>query len=94
MLFGIRIAGSSNDNTSSGPGIGFLVVLEPLDVLEASRAGPLDEYWTRRAVVKTRLGSPFSSAVTRNTPVICTLTGPAGVSSANGENAKSAACCT
>jgi hypothetical protein len=47
VLFGTRMAGSSNDNTSSGPGIGFLVVLEPLDVFEASRADPLAEYWTR-----------------------------------------------
>ncbi len=78
-LFGMRIGGSSNDSTSSGPGIGFVVVLLPELVETASRLGPLVEYLNWRVVENTSCGE-LCSVATRNQPDICTLTGPAEVS--------------
>ena len=54
-LFGTRIGGNSKDTTSSGAGIGFLVVLDPVAVLVTSRLVSPDENRRLRMVLKTKL---------------------------------------
>jgi hypothetical protein len=87
VLFGTRIGGNSNESTSSGPGIGFRVVLFPEKLAVALLVGLLVAAWTLRDAVKTNSVGPRSLA-TCSDPDICTVTGPLGVSIKNEEKEK------